>query len=441
MFLSNAQMAEDWIIPLVWVMTVLPAIFIHFLLPPSRYRSALTIVLSLVYYFVPGFAVLSSAPLFSDIRAPWGFWEMSFFSIPIMVAIAARVMTSGLSHREFLFVVIVLIFPTSIFDSSGYFLKFFHGGLPPQLFEEFSQVNEKLRSSKTPGRVHPVSSRYFYLRIPTESGRGLSDEALWSHFKMKPYADFLRGALASKTAFESYLNVGGISHLFIDKEGGELSPAFVSSLPESLEVIHDGKHFLLLENRGALFPAFLAENYISLFENSEKIAQTLLSSSPSLRAVPVETENAETSYPFLCGRQVEGGDIAVMKDSMSNFPYTRVPHASPRKNSNVIRLEVPPSPTPRWLVVAEAWHPDWVAYSENEELEIKKAFGALMALVVPPNCNVVTLTYAAPVWYNASVLASVIAWVTLLVSIGWLTVRDKISLPCQAALPNRRPSS
>jgi dolichol-phosphate mannosyltransferase len=67
-----------------------------------------------------------------------------------------------------------------------------------------------------------------------------------------------------------------------------------------------------------------------------------------------------------------------------------------------------------WLVITEAWHPDWMAYSDGAEVPVYKAFGGLMAVPLGRTNGPIELIFSAPVWYSLCVWMSGLSWIGVL---------------------------
>ncbi|MFZ4542348.1 MAG: hypothetical protein ACOYNL_11265, partial [Rickettsiales bacterium] len=216
-FLKGSQKAPDWIAALMWLMTCIPPFLIYAILPAGRRRGFWATVLILIYLFIPGFVLLEKLPMYGDIRAPWGFWEVGFFAAAVAGALALHQLFDALIEKRDRMVVAGLLGVILLLDASAYFTKFFAPGLPAQTFSDFDRSQDYLKTSLIEGRVYPMSGRYFYLRTPMQSGRGLNSEAAWSHFQMRGVRALVNGANSSPTAMQTYMRVAGISHVLLDK--------------------------------------------------------------------------------------------------------------------------------------------------------------------------------------------------------------------------------
>jgi dolichol-phosphate mannosyltransferase len=67
-----------------------------------------------------------------------------------------------------------------------------------------------------------------------------------------------------------------------------------------------------------------------------------------------------------------------------------------------------------WLVVTEAWHPDWSAFSDGLQVPVYQAFGGLMAVPLGRTQGPIELVFAPPRWYDLAVWISGLSWAGVL---------------------------
>ncbi|HEY5813610.1 MAG TPA: glycosyltransferase, partial [Terrimicrobiaceae bacterium] len=73
-----------------------------------------------------------------------------------------------------------------------------------------------------------------------------------------------------------------------------------------------------------------------------------------------------------------------------------------------------------WLVIPEAFHPDWKAMRAGKKLEIAKAYGAFLAIRVDDAEGALHLLFQPPAWYFACVATTLVGWLSFL---GLLTAK------------------
>ena len=414
-FLKGSQKAPDWIAALMWLMTFIPFFLIYALLPAGPRRGIWATVLILVYLFVPGFVLLEKLPMYRDIRAPWGFWEVGFFAGAVAGALALQQLFVSLIEKRDRLVVAGLLGVILLLDSSAYFSKFFAPGLPAQTFTDFDRSQDFLKTSLIEGRVYPMSGRYFYLRTPMQSGRGINSEAAWSHFQMRGIRGLVNGANSSPGAMQTYMRVAGISHVLLDKKDPFTPPEIQNAFAQAYPTGFDSEYIRVLENKDSLAPAFVAREYIAMDPDTEALAPGFLDAAGRINAVPLELGPNERNFPFLAGTgsTQNGIQIAQKYAQGPGAPFQRVSFSTPRKDPS--RMSFDPFGTREgWLVVTEAWHPDWRAYSDGTQIPIFKAFGGLMAVPLGRTNGPIEFVFSPPRWYDLAVWISGLSWAGVL---------------------------
>jgi dolichol-phosphate mannosyltransferase len=414
-FLKGSQKAPDWIAALMWFMTCLPPFLIYAILPAGPRRGFWAAVLIILYLFVPGFVLMEKLPMYRDIRAPWGFWEVGFFAAAVAGALALQQLFDALIEKRDRLVVAGLLGVILLLDSSAYFSKFFAPGLPEQTFSDFDRSQDYLKTSLIEGRVYPMSGRYFYLRTPMQSGRGLNSEASWSHFQLRGMRALVNGANSSPGAMQTYMRVAGISHVLLDKKDPftpqEVQNAFAQAYPTGF----DSEYIRVLENKDSLAPAFVAREYIAMDPGTEALASAFLDAAGRINAAPIELGPNERNFPFLAGTGATANGIQISQRYAQSpgAPFERVPYSLPRKDPSKMVFD-PFGERKGWLVVTEAWHPDWRAYSDGSQLAVFKAFGGLMAVPLGRTNGPIEFVFSPPRWYDLAVWISGLSWAGVL---------------------------
>jgi dolichol-phosphate mannosyltransferase len=428
-FLKNSAAAPDWLVAVLWFVTVVPALLIVVLLPATPRRGGWAAILIIIYLFVPGFVLLEKLPFFRDIRAPWGFWEVGYFSMAIAGAVAIRQMFATVIEKRDHLVVAGLVAVILLLDTSVYVAKFFSPGIPARTFADFDAANDYLRASLIDGRVYPFSGRYFYLRTPMQSGRGLNSEAIWSHFQMRGMRALVNGANSSPGAMQTYMRVGGISHVLLDKQDPFTPQELQSAFTQAYGTGFDSEHIRVLENPESLAPAFVAREYIAMDPGTETMAPAFLEAAGRVNAVPVELDPAERSFPFAAGTGSAQNGIQLVQNyaSTPGAAFRRVPYARARDNPSGMVFD-PVGAREGWLVVTEAWHPDWRAYSDGMPVRVYRAFGGLMAVPLGRTDGPIEFVFEAPPWY---------AWGVRLAGLSWAGVLGMLLIMPLPFIPRR----
>lgn len=420
-FLKGSVQAADWIAALMWLMACVPPLLIYAMLPATPHRGWWAALLILIYLFVPGFVILEKLPLYRDIRAPWGFWEVGFFAVAVTGALALQQMFSAFIEKRDRLIVAGLLALIAGLDAHAYYSKFFAPGLPAQTFSDFDRAQRHLKTALIDGRVYPMSGRYFYLRTPMQSGRGLNSEAAWGHFQMQGMRALINGANASGPAMQTYMRVAGISHVLLDKKDPFTPQQVQEAFSQAYPTAFDSEYIKVLENKDSLAPAFAAREYIAMDPGTETMSTAFLEAAGRINAVPIEIGANERTYPFLAGSgtpQVGTIQVAQRYAQAPGEPFQRVPYALPRSNPSRMVFN-PHGQREGWLVVTEAWHPDWRAYSDGVEVPVYRAFGGMMAVPLSRTEGPIEFIFTPPRWYDWCVFIAGISWVGV---VGMLVV-------------------
>ncbi len=414
-FLKGSQKAPDWIAALMWFITCIPPLLIYAIVPAGPRRGLWAAVLIIIYLFVPGFVLMEKLPMYRDIRAPWGFWEVGFFAAAVAGALALQQLFDALIEKRDRLVVAGLLGVILLLDSSAYFSKFFAPGLPEQTFSDFDRSQDYLKTSLIEGRVYPMSGRYFYLRTPMQSGRGLNSEASWSHFQLRGMRALVNGANSSPTAMQTYMRVAGISHVLLDKKDPFTPPEVQNAFAQAYPTGFDSEYIRVLENKDSLAPAFVAREYIAMDLGTEALASAFLDAAGRINAAPIELGPTERNFPFLAGTGSTAGGIQISQKYAQGpgAPFQRVSFSQPRKDPSKMTFD-PFGNREGWLVVTEAWHPDWRAYSDGSSVPIFKTFGGLMAVPLGRTSGPIEFVFSPPRWYDLAVWVSGLSWAGVL---------------------------
>ena len=225
--------------------------------------------------------------------------------------------------------------------------------------------------------------------------------------------------LAQEVAFDSanslraYLNFGGVSHVLVDKRDPDTSASLQSQYRKSLPTVFENNHSAILENRSSNFPAYLAHDYI--VADSSGIEAALSAANLALSNVAV-IEGATTS-PFtipsighLKNTEIE---FTTGKKPTLGAPFQRISETKPRaKDYHGIYLAG--TPTAGWLIVPEAYHPDWTL----RPMESRSKFIAQWARSfqqrspLPPRS--VIFKFKPPFWYDLCAWTGAISWASIL---------------------------
>lgn len=424
--LKTSQGIPDASIPLLWLSLVWIGWLIYRtasqLLPKNVWAGAIVTVLVLV---VPVFRIAEFLPLFRDIRAPESFWSVGgFCCLSAAVGMAfCMLFTEVISEgwRKLLAIAVGVLLMLELYPvHSAYWTR----GLDRQLFTEFDQAATFLKTAPIQGRVHPLSGRYFYLTLPQKAGRALDSEAAFRHFQLKWVRHFEAAGNASGDALRSYLNLAGVAYILLDKED-PFSPKQMQDFFRSVyPVVFENRYFAVLANQQVLYPAFLARDFVALPPEGYTMTPAVLQLAPQ-NLITVELAGVDRNMPGFAGMAKGPNQIELLQQyqGQSGQPFARVPLVGNRMDDyQRMTYQLPPSVS-GWLVVSEAYHPDWTATIDGRPTEVHRAEAALLSVFVPPGSHEVVFQFKPPAWYSLCLALGTISWIVALAALLYLPTK------------------
>jgi dolichol-phosphate mannosyltransferase len=427
-FLKMAVGAPDISIAISWFLLVIQGWVIIRLLPP-RMPGRLLIGSAAIaaYLLIPGFRLISWLPVFADFRAPHDFSQIAgIFFFAAAVGCAVRMGAELPAKRLAKAALALLLCILACLDVAPYLKKFFHGPLDRKVFADFQDGMKFLAESAKPGWVFPLSGRYFYLLTPHFTRRGLTSEAFNSYLMLRGVNHLQMATLWSAPLLHAYLNTGGVAFVLIDKNDPDTDKDLQERFRSILKTAFENDNFLILENPGSLAPAFLASQFVSGGSTLPEIVQTGLSLEKQGTIVLPDNPAANSSPEGRVGT-LEAGGPAFSKPLPSDVKFSTLALARPRwENFHRIALAAPDKAG--WVVIPEAFHPDWTAASAGAPLPVTAANGAFLAVRAAQPGQPVTLTFSPPWWYAGFFFLSAGSWVGL----GLLLVGLRLPVPAPA---------
>ena len=284
-------------------------------------------------------------------------------------------------------------------------------GLPEELFSDYDQALVFLKNAPLPGRVHPLCSRYFYLTIPQKTGHSLSTEALLRHFELKWVRHFEAAGMANIDAMKSYLNLAGVSYIFIDKED-PLTPKQAQDVYRSFfPVVFENRSIAILANEASLYPAFLARNFVVLPPESYQMAPIDLQLA-KMNLLGVELAQSDQRQSGFAGRATGNNQVELLPQyqGCGGAPFQRVASVVNRADDYGKMTYCLPPTVSGWLTVTEAFHPDWTATIDGQPADIHRAAAALLSVYVPLGSQEIIFKFVQPYWYALSFYLGCFVW-------------------------------
>jgi hypothetical protein len=401
-FLRMSAAAADFTPAMAWFLLAAQIWIIFQLVPAGSLKWRwIAAVLSLVYLAVPGFRILEWLPLYSSIRAPFDFYQVTgAVFVSGAVALAASIVLWRIPALVVGFVLLTAL------DVGIYAKSFFMPKMDRGVWSDFLEAQDFLESSTRPGRVYPFSGRYFYLMTPWLSGRPLAAEAFNNYLQQRNTAVLQASAFLADEQLESYFRVAGVAYLLVDKTDPDIPSRQQERMRKICPVVFENTNIVVLEVRNPLGYAFLARDFIQTSSDGLETAVAALGGAAHNLAV-IQTPGAETGEPGLRG-SVVGSRIAKRKGEVleEGRPFESVKKTGV---SNYQRAGFEATGEPGWLVFNEAWHPDWRAQSAGQEIPVRKGLLAFSAVKTDGKSPVI-FEFQPPWWYDCCAWSAVAGW-------------------------------
>ncbi|MEI6321692.1 MAG: hypothetical protein WCP60_01130 [bacterium] len=379
-------------------------------------------LITMVVLLLPVFRIAELFPLFKDIRAPESFWSVGgFCCLAAAVGMAFWMLFTEVVNegwRKPLAIIIGVLMLIELYPvHSAYWTR----GMDRKLFTDYDQAAAFLKTAPIPGRVHPLSGRYFYLTLPEKTGRAVDSESLLRHFQLKWVRHLEAAGNASGESLRTYLDLAGVAYILLDKTD-PFSPKQMQDFFRSIyPVAFENKYFAVLENRNALYPAFLAHDFVALPSESYAMAPAALQLLPQ-NIVTVEQAAVNSAIPGFAGMAKGANQIELLQSYQGKMgqPLARVPLVGNRMDDYQRMVYQLPPTASGWLIVSEAYHPDWTVSIDGQPAEVHRAEAALLSTYVPPGSHEVVFQFKAPSWYALCLTLGTLSWIIALTALIFL---------------------
>jgi len=421
-FLKNASGAPDLSIPLFWIMSVVQCMILWKIWPDHPRRNAARVAALLVYLVVPGFRLLELLPFAHDIRAPWSVWQVGgSLAVALLFGIGAALLCAprdgAVKSSGMLPLVLVLLLAI---DFAPYLARYVSGDLPPGTYPAFEQTCTALKQAPDTGGVYPLSGRYFYLQIPSLTGKPIEQEAFNGYFGLAWRRALQNASMAAPESMRAGLSLLGCSYIFIDKQDPNTPASLQQTMKSLFPALLENEYFVVLANQGTLYPAFLAHDYVALPQGSYAMAPAAVQLAPQ-NLITVEMAGVDRNAPGFAGMAKSANQIELLSQyqGKAGQPFARVPLAGNRNDDQRMTYQLPPTVS-GWLIATQAYHPDWTVTIDGKPSEARRADSALLSTYVPQDSHEVTFEFKAPTWYSISLAFGLISWIAALVAILYL---------------------
>ena len=424
-FLKSAAGASDLVIPLFWIMSVGQCVLLWLIWPEHRNRDYARIAAILVYLLVPGFRLFELLPFAHDIRAPWSVWQVggslavaSLFGIGAAILIEKRrgAKGDGKGNEKGASALLLLILPILLLvDYSTSLMRYAVGELPQGTYQAFGEIADSLRKAPQQGSIYPLSGRYFYQQLPSLTGKPIEREAFNAYFGLSWRFSLQNAAMRSQDAIRSGLSLMGCSYIFLDKQDPSTPQDLKRAMMGMLPVLAENQFFAVLTNPGTLYPAFLAHDFVALPPRSYAMAPAVLQLTPQ-NLITVEMAGVDKTMPGFAGMAKGSNQIELLGQyqGKAGQSFTRVPLTGNRMDDYQRMTYQLPLDASGWLVVTEAYHPDWTVTVDGKPADVHRAEAALLSTYVPAGSHEVVFQFKAPSWYSLCLTLGALSWIIAL---------------------------
>jgi hypothetical protein len=374
-------------------------------------------VVILIFFCIPGFRLFDLFPFAQGIRAPWSLWQLGgALFLAALFGSAASIFISFIHQKKYQKIIIIALLVLMIFDFSPYLFFYYRGSLREGTYDDFLKTAEFLKQDASHSSITAFSGRYFYLQLPALTGHPLTDEAFNRYFELKWFRSL--GNSLNPQEFKEFLNLLGASYLFIDKED-PTTPKQIQDFYRSLfPTAFENNSFLVLENRGSLYPGFIARDFV-VFPPESYSMSTVSLQLASLNLLTLEMKQANPGDLGFAG-VVKGNNQVELLPNYKNhggLPFERInTYDSMLNQDQQFIFHVPPAVS-GWFVVTKAFHPDWQGRVDGQSAKIYLAAGAFLSLYVPLNSQEIIFKFVPPFWYTLSLYLGIICWILALVAL------------------------
>ena len=422
--LKHAQQMPDTNIPIAWLALVWLG-WVAWLTTRQLFNGRVVpaLIVTILFLALPIFHVAEMIlSTFRDIRAPESFFSTTgFCCLATAAALAAgQIFTIIIPRgRRMAFAILgLLVMLLQLASMSQIYTSRL---LPNEIWKDYSATCEFLKSAPLQGRVHPLSGRYFYETLPKDANRGIDTESSSRHFQLKWVRHLEAAGNASGDSLRSYLNLAGVAYVLLDKTD-PFSPKQMQDFFRSIyPVAFENNYFAVLANPAVLYPAFLAKDFVALPAESYAMAPAALQLAPQ-NLITVEMAGVDRNMPGFAGQAKGSNQIELLGQyqGKTGQPFARVPLVGNRMDDyQRMTYQLPPTVS-GWLVVSEAYHPDWTVTIDGKGSEVHRAEAALLATYVPAGSHEVVFQFKAPAWYSLCLGLGAISWIVALAALLYL---------------------
>jgi len=417
-FLKSAQGIQDWVLPIFWISALGPIAVLALIWPSGRWKWPTFAIALMVYMLFPGFRLFELIPLAGTLRAPWSFWQVGgAFCLAGVGGLAVTRFCPG-KTRSWLPAVVMIV---AALDFTPYYAKFFKPGLEAGTYEAFLQAAAFLKNQQKPGSILPLSGRYFYTQLPQLTGRPISTEAFQAYFMSRGVRAIQDAGGSSADFMKVSLSLQGVRYILLDRKDADTPEQLQAAFKQQYPTIFENPFFTVLENPNSLAPGFLARNYVSIppskYENTAADLGLV-----RLYFLPVEIAGIEMTDPALAGiMNPQNGEVeltAGFRDKEGDPFRLLDPSTCRHEGPNLWKIF--PQGLSGWLVLTQAWHPDWHVVVDGVKRDVERVAVAFCGIRIGEGVREVSFVFAPPNWVSLALGLGLGSWIFILGGAAYL---------------------
>jgi dolichol-phosphate mannosyltransferase len=406
-WVGGVHQAPDFFRALLWLSLAAQGLVVYSLVPrdvPMCRHIALA--LTLIYLFVPGYFFLSWLPFYSDLRAPFDFYQITgLVWICLASGIACALWIERLSRPLFRVAASVVLILVWAVDFSGHLRIPGSTAYPEADLPLYAEVVNLLREDPHPGGVFVHARDHLYLSLPAQTGRPLVKETFQDYLQQRGLAAFLTAGERSPNRLQS-LRLAGVAFVVVDRLNPLLESEFLGELHNSLQLVLENRRYTVFRFQQPLAPAYLGS----------PIPSTATPSIPDLIAALADSHHGFVPIDLDPAADTLG---SLPPTRPNTLPYTALPSSHFIRNAPASFTLISPA-VRRWIVVPEAWHPDWKATVEGRPVRVSKAFGAFIAIPGADTPQTWIFRFEPPLWVHLCSILGAFFWIVALLFGGML---------------------
>ena len=385
-----------------------------------------------VFLFLPGFKLLAGLPYFSDIRAPFVFYDSpAIFWGAILVGFFVTDVLAAEKWRPHIPKIVAALGVLMLLDYWPYQKPVKDSGVPAHTVENLQATYRSLQPDKDWVKTWTLTGRYFHLLGPMWGGKPQVYEAFYDWMAPIGLGALKQQAFGSWESHRAFLNLLSARYVVFDKTDPSNaqqkgSQQILAAYRQSYPVFVENEDFVVFRNdtarpyitaygRACLYAGDVRKSASLALALSAKNWPLVQAEEPSVSAVPNATaQKYEKTY---------GEDSSPFPPLSEAVPVALSDVQLTRENSQLVHIHLT-TPSTCLAVIAESYYPFWRAEVDGQPTEVLQVSCGLMGLELPAGSHTIVLRYQPP---RAYAMAGIVSVATLLLGIGCTAFSGKRS--------------